>query len=158
MSVTQPFRPKQLDEPNSGGGGCPAVWQLMETQELGVVEARHIKVGMHLKDSIPGRWNKVNVAYIDIAPIYRIDIEGQIFDVDHSHKWYIGNEQWVQVTDIKSGDLVETTEGTKVKVNDVKYLRHDQYMRMNVDNERYVMGTNIIGHNAGNSTFMAKKF
>jgi hypothetical protein len=142
------------------GGGCPAVWQLMETKELGVVEARHITVGMHLRDSVPGVWNRVNVAYIDVAPIYRVDIDGQVFDVDHSHKWYLGNDQWVKVTDIKAGDFVKTTEGTNVKVNSVNYLRDDQYMHMNVDNQRYVMGTNIIGHNAinRNQSFLAKKF
>ena len=143
--------------PDGGGGGCPAVWQLMETKELGVVEARYITVGMHLKDSVPGVWNRVNVAYIDVAPIYRVDIDGQVFDVDHSHKWYLGNDQWVKVTDIKAGDFVKTTEGTNVKVNSVNYLRDDQYMHMNVDNQRYVMGTNIIGHNA-NQSFLAKKF
>ena len=139
-----------------GGGGCPAVWQLMETKELGVVEARHITVGMHLRDSVPGVWNRVNVAYIDVAPIYRVDIDGQVFDVDHSHKWYLGNDQWVKVTDIKTGDFVKTTDGTNVKVNSVNYLRDDQYMHMNVDNQRYVMGTNIIGHNA--TGFLAQKF
>jgi len=145
---------------DGGGGGCPAVWQLMETKELGVVEARHITVGMHLRDSVPGVWNRVNVAYIDVAPIYRVDIDGQVFDVDHSHKWYLGNDQWVKVTDIKTGDFVKTTDGTNVKVNSVNYLRDDQYMHMNVDNQRYVMGTNIIGHNAtGNKQgFLAKKF
>ena len=143
---------------NDGGGGCPAVWQLMETKELGVVEARHIKVGMHLKDSQPGVWNRVNVAYIAVAPIYRVDIDGQVFDVDHSHKWYLGNDNWVKVTDIKSGNYVETSDGTKVRVNSVHYLRDDQYMHMNVDNERYIMGTNIIGHNAmTDRQFLARK-
>jgi hypothetical protein len=152
--TAQNVRPKQLSE--SAGGGCPAVWQLMETKELGVVEARHITVGMHLKDSVQGQWNRVNVAYIDVAPIYRIDIGGQVFDVDHSHKWYIGQDRWIKVTDIKPGDCVENTDGIKVRVNSVEYLRHDQYMHMNVDNERYVMGTNIIGHNA--DRFNARKF
>lgn len=151
---TTPIR-KELSE--TSGGGCPAVWQLMETKELGVIEARHIKVGMHLRDSVPGVWNRVNVAYIDVAPIYRVDIGGQVFDVDHSHKWYLGNDQWVKVTDIKAGDFVKTTEGTNVMVNSVHYLRDDQYMHMNVDNQRYVMGTNIIGHNA-TSSFLARKF
>ncbi len=143
----------------SGGGGCPAVWQLMETKELGVVEARHIRVGMHLKDSEPGVWNRVNVAYIDVAPIYRVDIGGQVFDVDHSHKWYMGDDNWKTVVDIREGDFVEDTNRNKIKVNSVQYLKYDQYMHMNVDRERYVMGTNIIGHNNTSTTyFRAQKF
>ena len=146
------------DVGGDGGGGCPAVWQLMETKELGVIEARHIKVGMHLRDSVPGVWNRVNVAYIDVAPIYRIDIGGEVFDVDHSHQWYIGQDRWVKVTEIKVGDYVEDVGGQKIPVNHVECLGHGEYMHMNVDNKRYIMGTNIIGHNADpNRRLLARK-
>ena len=158
---------KALNESNQtafggvGGGGCPAAWQLIETKELGVVQAKYIREGMHLRDSEPNTWNRVNVAYLEIAPIYRIDIGGEIFDVDHSHKWYVGNDTWVKVTDIKSGDYVESSDKKKVIVNSVKLLGDGQYMHMNVDRERYIMGTNIIGHNSVNNQkrgFLAKKF
>lgn len=157
---------KALNESNGTaygdvGGGCPAAWQLIETKELGFVQAKYIREGMHLRDSEPNTWNRVNVAYLEIAPIYRIDIGGEIFDVDHSHKWYVGNEEWVKVTDIKAGDYVESSDKQKVIVNSVKLLGDGQYMHMNVDRERYIMGTNIIGHNATNNNrqnFLAKKF
>jgi hypothetical protein len=159
---TPQFRPKQLVELQNAAirttGGCPAVWQLMETKEIGIVEARYIKVGMHLRDSTPGHWNRVNVAYIDTAPIYRIDIGGQVFDVDHSHQWYIGQDRWVKVTDIKVGDSVEDADGQKIPVNHVECLGDGEYMHMNVDNKRYLMGTNIIGHNSDyNRKFLARK-
>lgn len=142
---------------NGGGGGCPAAWQLIQTKELGIVEAKHIKVGMHLRDSEPNTWNRVNVAYLQTAPIYRIDIGGEVFDVDHSHQWYVGNDQWKKVTDLKVGDYVESSDNRKVVVNNVTLLGDGEYMHMNVDRERYIMGTNIIGHNASQTEFLARK-
>jgi len=139
------------------GGGCPAAWQLMYTKELGIIQAKDIKVGMHLKDAEHNVWNRVNVAYLQIAPIYRVDIGGEVFDVDHSHQWYIGNDQWVKVTDLKVGDYVESSDNRKVAVNSVALLGEGEYMHMNVERERYIMGTNIIGHNANQVTFLARK-
>jgi len=139
------------------GGGCPAAWQLMYTKELGIIQAKDIKVGMHLKDAEHNVWNRVNVAYLQIAPIYRVDIGGEVFDVDHSHQWYIGNERWVKVTDLKVGDYVESSDNRKVVVNSVALLGEGEYMHMNVERERYIMGTNIIGHNANQVTFLARK-
>ena len=134
--------------PSGGGGGCPAAWQLMETLERGFIPAREIEVGMHLRDPEENVWNKVTVAYIARAPIYRTVIEGNSFDVDSSHKWYVGNDNWKVVTDIKSGDILIGTGGEQLTVNH-SYLLHEdeEYMHLNCENQRFVMGTNVIGHN-----------
>lgn len=130
------------------GGGCPAAWQLMETFERGFIPAREIEVGMHLRDIEDDKWNVVTVAYIAKAPIYRTIIENNPFDVDSSHQWYVGNGVWRVVTDIKAGDLLTGTNGEQLTVNDC-YLLHkeEEYMHLNCENQRFVMGTNVIGHN-----------
>ena len=134
--------------PSGGGGGCPAAWQLMETLEKGFIPARQIEVGMHLRDIEDDKWNLVTVAYIAKAPIYRTIIENNEFDVDASHQWYVGNGIWRVVTDIKAGDILTGTGGEQLTVND-SYLLHEEedYMHLNCENQRFVMGTNVIGHN-----------
>ena len=132
-----------------GGGGCPAAWQLMETKELGFIPAREIVVGMHLRDPQIDVWNRVNVAYISRAPIYRTIIDGVAFDVDNSHKWPVGNDIWTQVVDIKPGDTLEGVDNKKLFVNDNYLLFEDaEYMHLNCDNHRFVMGSGVVGHNA----------
>jgi len=134
--------------PSGGGGGCPAAWQLMETLERGFIPAREIQVGMHLRDIQDGLWNKVTVAYIAKAPIYRTTINGNDFDVDDSHQWYVGNDVWKVVTEVKKGDKLEGTEGEVLTVDDnILLFGEEEYMHLNCENQRFVMGTNVIGHN-----------
>jgi hypothetical protein len=139
---------------SSVGGGCPAAWQLMETLEHGFITAREIKVGMHLRDVENDKWNLVTVAFINRAPIYRTIIDNNIYDVDSSHKWYVGNGVWKTVTDIKSGNELISTDGKKLIVNDCYLLfEEEEYMHLNCENQRFVMGKNVIGHN-----FPVRKF
>jgi hypothetical protein len=134
--------------PSGGAGGCPAAWQLMETLERGFIPAREIQVGMHLRDIQDGLWNKVTVAYIAKAPIYRTTINGNDFDVDDSHQWYVGNDVWKVVTEVKKGDKLEGTEGEVLTVDDnILLFGEEEYMHLNCENQRFVMGTNVIGHN-----------
>jgi len=142
-----------------GGGGCPAAWQLMETKERGFIPAREIVVGMHLRDPQIGVWNRVNVAYVSRAPIYRTIIDGVAFDVDNSHKWPVGNDTWKQVVDIKPGDTLEGVNNKTLFVNDNYLLLKDaEYMHLNCDNHRFVMGSDVIGHNGSASWLVTKKF
>lgn len=134
--------------PAGGGGGCPAAWQLMETLECGFIPAREIEVGMHLRDSESDKWNKVTVAHIDRAPIYRTTINGNDFDVDDSHKWYVGNGVWKVVTDVKKGDKLEGIGGMELHVDDnILLFEEEDFMHLNCENSRFVMGTYVIGHN-----------
>jgi hypothetical protein len=142
-----------------GGGGCPAAWQLMETKERGFIPAKEIIVGMHLRDSQIGVWNRVNIARLSRAPIYRTIIDGVAFDVDSSHKWSVGNDIWKQVVDIKSGDTLEGVNNKTLFVNDNYLLYEDaEYMYLNCDNHRFVMGSDVIGHNGSTSGLVTKKF
>lgn len=135
---------------DGGSGGCPAAWQLMETKERGFIPAKEIVVGMHLRDPQIGVWNRVNVAYISRAPIYRTIIDGVAFDVDNSHKWPVGDDIWKQVVDIKPGDTLEGVDNKPLFVNDNYLLLDDaEYMHLNCDNHRFVMGSDVIGHNGG---------
>jgi len=120
----------------------------METLERGFIPAREIQVGMHLRDIQDGLWNKVTVAYIAKAPIYRTTINGNDFDVDDSHQWYVGNDVWKVVTEVKKGDKLEGTEGEVLTVDDnILLFGEEEYMHLNCENQRFVMGTNVIGHN-----------
>ena len=142
-----------------GGGGCPAAWQLMETKERGFIPAKEIIVGMHLRDPQIGVWNRVNIARLSRAPIYRTIIDGVAFDVDSSHKWSVGNDIWKQVVDIKSGDTLEGVNNKTLFVNDNYLLYEDaEYMHLNCDNRRFVMGSDVIGHNGSTSGLVTKKF
>jgi len=134
--------------PPAGTQGCPAAWQLMETLECGYIPAREIEVGMHLRDIEIDKWNKVTVAHIDRAPIYRTTINGNDFDVDSSHQWYVGNDVWKFVPDVKKGDTLEGVDGDVLHVDDnILLFEQEEYMHLNCENSRFVMGTNVIGHN-----------
>lgn len=135
------------------GGGCPAAWQLMETQEHGFIPASEIKVGMHLRDSEDGVWNLVTVAYLETAPIWRTVIDGDTFDVDESHLWYIGNGVWRSVKTLVAGDMVENSNGDKLIIDSNSlYMQDGEYMHLNCHNHRFLMGGKAIGHNNSNAS------
>lgn len=143
--------------PAGGSGGCPAAWQLMETLECGFIRAREIEVGMHLRDSETDKWNKVTVAHVDRAPIYRTTINGNDFDVDSSHQWYVGNGVWKVVTEVKKGDKLEGIDGMELHVDDnILLFEEEDYMHLNCENSRFVMGTYVIGHNFPLKTAIVK--
>lgn len=134
--------------PSGDSGGCPAAWQLMETLECGFIPAREIEVGMHLRDTETNKWNKVTVAHIDRAPIYRTTINGSDFDVDSSHQWYAGNGVWKVVTDVKKGDRLEGIGNIELHVDDnILLFEEEDFMHLNCENSRFTMGTYAIGHN-----------
>ena len=136
-----------------GNGGCPAAWQLMETKERGIIPASEIKVGMHLRDSDDGVWNVVTTAYLSNAPIWRTVIDGDTFDVDESHLWYIGNGAWKSVKTLSAGDMVESSTGTKLIVESNSLYKEDgEYMHLNCHNYRFLMGGKVIGHNSNTHT------
>jgi hypothetical protein len=131
-----------------GGGGCPAAGQIIQTFERGFIEARELKVGMHLKDAKRGRWNKILFAEIRQADIYRIEIGEETFDVDESHLWPIGNDVWKAVNKFVTGDTVENAKGEFISVGKVENLGRGDYMHLTVERNIFQMGTKgIIGHN-----------
>ena len=144
---------KTVCVPSSTGdgssGGCPAVWQPMETKEHGFIPAGEIKVGMHLRGP-DDEWNKVTLAYEADAPIWRTVIRGETYDVDDSHLWYIGNGVWRSVRSLKAGDVLEGAHGDNyiVESNEL-YMPIGKYMHLNCENRRFLMRGKIIGHNAG---------
>lgn len=136
------------------GGGCPAAWQLMETQEHGFIPASEIKVGMHLRDSEDGVWNLVTTAYLATAPIWRTVIDGDTFDVDESHLWYIGNGVWKSVKTLVAGDMVENSKGNKLIVDSNSlYMQNGEYMHLNCHNHKFLMGGKVIGHNGSEGSY-----
>jgi len=135
--------------PPSGGGGsgCPAIWQEIETLELGFVPAEKVEKGMHVRD-IDG-WNLVYNAFTDEADIWRVVILDETFDVDVSHLWMVDKNVWKRVTDLQPFDVVYTSNGTYATISDVKFLKKGKFRHLNVDRKRYVLGkSKIIGHNA----------
>lgn len=131
-----------------GGGGCPAAWQMIQTFERGFIEARYLEVGMHLRDAQRGRWNKILFAEIRQADIYRIEIGDEIFDVDESHLWPIGNDVWKAVNKFVTGDTVENANGVMLPVGKVENLGRGDYMHLTVERNIFQMGTKgVIGHN-----------
>ena len=140
------------------GGGCPASWMMMETLESGFIPAREIKVGMHLRGPDENEWNKVTVAYEDDAPIWRTTINGEIYDVDDSHLWYIGNDAWKCVKSIVAGDTIEGAYGHKYIVDKNELLMPlGKYMHLNCENRRFLMNGKVIGHNFPETVTMIKK-
>jgi len=140
------------------GGGCPASWMMMETLESGFIPAREIKVGMHLRGPDENEWNKVTVAYEDDAPIWSTTINGDIYDVDDSHLWYIGNDAWKCVKSIVAGDTIEGAYGHKYIVDKNELLMPlGKYMHLNCENRRFLMNGKVIGHNFPETVTMIKK-
>ena len=132
-----------------GDGGCPASWMLMETKEKGFIPAKDIEVGMHLRGPDENEWNKVTVAYEAQAPIWRTVIDGDTYDVDSSHLWYIGNGVWKCVKALKPGDAVEGSYGQLYTVDSNELLlASGNYMHLNCENHRFLMLGKAIGHNS----------
>jgi hypothetical protein len=147
---------KAVCVPSSTGGGdsggCPAIWHPMETKEHGFIPAGEIKVGMHLRGP-DGEWNEVTVAYEAEAPIWRTIINGETYDVDDSHLWYVGNGLWKSVKSLQAGDKLEGELGDVYVVDSNElYMPVGKFMHLNCVNKRFLMRGKIIGHNAVGDT------
>jgi len=65
------------------------------------------------------------------------------------------------VVDIKPSDTLEGVNNRTLFVNDNYLLLEDaEYMHLNCDNHRFVMGSDVIGHNASfaGTGMVIKKF
>ncbi len=121
-------------------GGCPATNQLIETLEAGLIEARTLKVGMHLKDPVSG-WNIINSLEINPTTIWRIETKDNIIthvgsigpgefvaidcenhryvlpsvaDVNDTHAIMLVDGSWCVVTELKIGDHIMPLQGENV--------------------------------------------
>jgi hypothetical protein len=142
-----------------GSGGCPASWMLMETLEHGFIPAKDIEVGMHLRGPEYNEWNEVTLAYEAHAPIWRTTIDGDVYDVDDSHLWYLGNGVWKCVKYIITGDKIEGSYGQSYTVDSNELLMPTgSYMHLNCNRQRFLMNGKVVGHNAVKTTTTVRKF
>jgi hypothetical protein len=131
----------------SAGGGCPAVWQEIETYELGFVPAERVEKGMHIK-GVDG-WNLVFDAFNKEDDIWRVVIGDETFDVDASHLWLVEKNTWKRVVELKKHDFIMDSRGNYISIDDVYFYKKGLYRHLEVDRKSYVLGgKKLVGHNA----------
>lgn len=145
-AVTPPTVPATTPSSGGGGGGCPAIWQEIETLELGFVPAEKVEKGMHLR-GIDG-WNLVFNAYNEEADIWRVVVNGENYDVDASHLWLVEKNTWRRVTELKQHDFIMDSRNNYISVDDVYFLKRGFFRHLEVDRKAYVLGSKkLVGHN-----------
>ncbi|MHB8416414.1 MAG: Hint domain-containing protein, partial [Acidiferrobacteraceae bacterium] len=123
----------------AGSGGCPAAYQVIETQERGLIRADEIEVGMHLP--LEDRWVRVNKRAKRLAPLWRYTIksasaEVRSFDVNDTHAVFTSEREWVYAKDLKPGDSLYGGAA----VVDSSYLAEGLCIEMEVEGHVYTFG------------------
>lgn len=144
--VTPPTTSPTTPPSNGGGGGCPAIWQEIETLELGFVPAEKVEKGMHLR-GVDG-WNLVFNAYNEEADIWRVIVNGENYDVDSSHLWLVEKNTWRRVVELKQHDFIMDSRGNYISIDNVYFLKRGLFRHLEVDRKSYVLGNKkLVGHN-----------
>lgn len=145
---------------SSGGGTapppptCPADDQIIETLELGYVEARMIDAGMHLRDS-EGGWNLVHTAYSVEDWLHFLYIGGETYHVDLNHRWLApGGDAmadddapcWIRSADLREADLVQGADGNVYRVDVITDPHMGSYRKIKCERSRMQIGS-LIAHN-----------
>lgn len=129
-----------------GGGTCPAVDQPILTKEHGLIPAGDIEPGMHLLGP-DGEWKRVMTARTCQAAIIKVTAGGESFKVEHHHRWFTVEEEWVETCDLSLGHLLKTVNGDAVQIQGIELIGDGDFRRLHVVGEQFVMGNGLIAHN-----------
>ena len=128
-----------------GSGGCPADYQMVETQERGLIRADELEVGIHLPHGT--EWVRINGLERRPAPLWRYTVRDQdgdeeSFDVNDSHASMSESGEWILVRDMVPGTILHGD----VIVLDSHYIGKGHYIAMEVEGHVYSLGKSL-AHN-----------
>jgi hypothetical protein len=123
------------------------VWQEIETQELGFVNANAVRAGMHVRAADGKGWNLVYNTSVKTSNLYRMYVGNEAIDVNAEHSVLMKDGSWKFVTDLVKGDIVKGIHGEDVVVKRVVDLGRGVYQSLQVQNHNYQLGRTV-GHNA----------
>ncbi len=129
----------------AGSGGCPAEYQLIETQERGFIRADELELGMHLPHG--SEWVRINGLARLPAPIWRFTIRDpdgleESFDVNDTHASLSESGEWVLVREMAPGTILHG--GAMVITS--HYLAQGNYIAIEVEGHVYSLGKSV-AHN-----------
>jgi hypothetical protein len=144
---------------NTGGGGgykpqCPAIHQLVETQEHGFIRADELEVGMHLRDYNAGEWNVIQAVRIRDSYIVDVEIADEVLSVDETHLWLAAGGDpnarsldWVPTTELSLSTLIAGENGEKFfAVQCIGKRVPGQYVQIKCARNRFMLGQ-AVSHN-----------
>ncbi len=134
---------------STGGAGCPAVGQIIETKEAGFIPAECVRTGYHVRHP-DGGWREVLHAGAPTpATIYAVTFDSETIYVDSSHLFEktLGTNQWVNVRELQRGDRFQGARGrSDLVVQHISKPLRGHFIPLHVDGYRYTLGQTI-SHN-----------
>jgi hypothetical protein len=143
--------PPGYTPPPGGGAGptCPAEYQMVETQELGLIRADQVEVGHHLQGPNGISWVRVNDAVRMPTVLWRYCIsngtETETFDVNETHASKTLNGEWQMVRDMEPGDKLMGNK-RNLEVVYAENIGDGYYIGFSVEGYEFSMGGDCV-HN-----------
>ncbi|KEZ48577.1 hypothetical protein AZ46_0216830 [Metabacillus indicus LMG 22858] len=59
----------------------------------------------------------------DVDTIYQLHIKGKVIETTDEHPFWVVGEGWIKAKDLVKGDLLETSDGTTLSIDDIKIVK-----------------------------------
>lgn len=133
----------------SGGGSCPAVDQLIETLERGLIPAGELEVGQHLRDPDNGGWNEIEDVVVLPTIVWEIETPEETIRVNRTHAVKGVRGWWRDVESLQPGDLLKRYPSGEMPVVATREVGRGLFASITCERHQYVLGKSF-GHNNTN--------
>lgn len=117
---------------SAGGGGCPTPDMLIMINEHTWIKAGLLNIGdyVYTKHEKTGEWGKYRVTLADrvVQPVLAVKIGEKSVEVSESHKFLLSTGEYVKISDIEEGTLIQTIDGdlplvSKTSIGDTEVIK-----------------------------------
>ena len=132
------------------GGGCPTPGMLILTGENSWIKAGELVKGTQIYTihEHTGEWGyyPIESAEITVQPVVRVNFGEHTVDVSESHKFLTVDEEYVRISDLSVGDLIETLDGL-VEISSIESIGEAEVIKIEVEDAHTYVVEGAISHN-----------
>jgi len=132
------------------GGGCPVPSMLILTGEDSWIKAGELVKGTQIYTihEHTGEWGYYAIESAEpiIQPVVRVKFGEHSVDVSESHKFLTVDEEYVRISDLAVGDLIETLDGL-VEISSIESIGEAEVIKIEVEDAHTYVVERAISHN-----------
>jgi hypothetical protein len=140
----------------SSMSSCPTPSMLIMINEHTWVKAGSRKVGdyVYTKHENTGEWGNYKVIQADrvLQPVLSVNVGGKLVEVSESHKFLLSTGEYVKISDIKEGTLIQTLDGDLPLISKESIGKHE-VVKLEIDQAHTYVVEGIHSHNKISSSF-----
>jgi len=134
----------------SYGGGCPVPSMLILTGEDSWIKAGELVKGTQIYTihEHTGEWGYYSIESAEptIQPVVRVKFGEYLVEVSESHKFLTVDEEYVRISDLEVGDLIETLDGL-VEISSIESIGEAEVIKIEVEDAHTYVVERAISHN-----------